>query len=144
MDEQRYGQLLAEHRPRLIETPDEHERLLTIAEQLMEKGEDLPPEEEQLLALIVLLVEAYETHALEDEDEGEPESGDDEQEPPSPHATLSRLMDTHRVSVNDIADIFGTPHVAREVLDGRRPISRSQAKHLARFFRVPEKLFRHE
>ena len=51
MDEKRYGELLAEHRPRLIETPDEHERLLTLAESLMEKGDNLSPEEEHLLAL---------------------------------------------------------------------------------------------
>jgi hypothetical protein len=61
MDEKRYGELLAEFRPRLIETPDEHERLLVIAESLMEKGEDLSEEEEQALGLIALLIEAFET-----------------------------------------------------------------------------------
>ncbi len=69
MDEKRYGALLAEHRPKLIETPDEHERLLTLAETLMEKGDGLSDEEEHFLALIVLLVEAYETHAGEEDEE---------------------------------------------------------------------------
>jgi hypothetical protein len=67
MDEKRYGELLAEHRPRLIESPEEHERLLTLAESLMDRGEELREEEEHLLALIVLLIEAYETHAVEDD-----------------------------------------------------------------------------
>jgi antitoxin component HigA of HigAB toxin-antitoxin module len=142
MDEHRYGQLLAEHRPRLIETPDEHERLLTLAECLMEKGDALSHEEEHLLALVVLLVEAYETHATEDEEEEE--DGDDEAPAadPLPHDTLRRLMASNGMELQDIADIFGNPHVAREVLDGQRPISRTQARHLSKFFRVPEKLFR--
>jgi HTH-type transcriptional regulator / antitoxin HigA len=137
MDEKRYGELLAEHRPRLIETPEEHERLLTLAETFMEKGDDLGPEEEHLLALIVLLIEAYETHASEDE-EGEEEPDAD----PLPHQTLQRLMASKGLELQDIADIFGNPHIASEVLEGKRPISRTQARHLAKFFRVPEKLFR--
>lgn len=141
MDEQRYADLLAEYRPRLIETPEEHERILSIAEKLMEKGDRLSEEEEQVLALMVLLVEAFETNAIEDDDDQEAEAAE---EAPTPRATLGRLMEAHSVSIHDIAGIFGTPHVAREVLDGRRQISRSQAKQLARFFRVPEKLFRHE
>ena len=146
MDEDRYGELLAEHRPRLIETPEEHERLLTIAEKLMEKGDSLSVEEEQLLALIVLLVEAFETHAVEhdEDDDDDSDAAGAAPEVPTPQTTLQRLMETNGVSVTDIADIFGTPHIAREVLEGSRPISRSQAKQLARYFRVPDKLFRHE
>lgn len=139
MDEQRYGQLLAEHRPRLIETPEEHERLLLVAETLMEQGENLGEEEEQLLALIVLLIEAFETHHADlESDEAEPEITENA----APHETLKRLLQAGGLDVSDIADIFGNPHVAREVLSGQKPISRSQAKQLSKFFRVPEKLFR--
>jgi HTH-type transcriptional regulator/antitoxin HigA len=138
MDESRYGELLAEHRPRLIETPEEHERLLALAESLMEKGDPLSAEEEHFLALIVLLVEAYETHGL-DEDEEEPEVAPDQ---PLPHETLRRLMTSSGLQAEDIADLFGNPHITREVLDGQRQISRSQARNLSKFFRVPEKLFR--
>jgi len=137
VDERRYGELLAEHRPRLIETPEEHERLLTLAETLMEKGDDLSAEEEHLLALLVLLVEAYETHGSEDDEEAETQETDTQ-----PHDTLRRLMTSRGMELHDIADIFGNPHIAREVLEGQRPISRTQARHLAKFFRVPEKLFR--
>jgi len=137
VDERRYGELLAEHRPRLIETPEEHERLLTLAETLMEKGDDLSAEEEHLLALLVLLVEAYETHGSEDDEEAETQETDTQ-----PHDTLRRLMTPRGMELHDIADIFGNPHIAREVLEGQRPISRTQARHLAKFFRVPEKLFR--
>jgi antitoxin component HigA of HigAB toxin-antitoxin module len=138
MDDKRYGELLAQHRPRLIETSEEHERLLTLAESMMEKGDELSAEEESLLALIVLLVEAYETHASEeDEEERQPPEAN-----PPPHETLRRLMSSNAIELNDVSSIFGSPHIAREVLEGQRLISRTQARQLAKFFRVPEKLFR--
>src|SRR6476659_304992 len=106
MDEQRYGALLAEFRPRIIDSVEEHERLLAVAESIMEKGEDLPDEEEKLLALIVLLVEAYELNVNESDDED-----DDRDEPPAPHVTLQRLMFSHDIKLDDIAHIFGNPHL---------------------------------
>jgi HTH-type transcriptional regulator / antitoxin HigA len=136
MDEQRYGALLAEVRPRIIETAEEHERLLGLAESMMEKGDDLAEEEEKILALIVLLIEAYDLN-VGDEDDG----SDDREEVPAPHITLQRLMYSHDVKLDDVAHLFGNPHLAREVLDGKREISKRQAKELGKFFRVPAKLF---
>lgn len=139
MDEARYGELLKEIRPRIIETPEEHERLLSIAESLMEKGEALSEEEREALAVIVLLIEAFESQVEAEDDEEETE-----EEIPAPYVTLQRLMQNHGMEVADIAPIFGNPHLAREVLEGRRRISRGQAKELGRYFRVPEKLFRED
>jgi HTH-type transcriptional regulator/antitoxin HigA len=143
MDEAKYGELLSELRPRIIETPEEHERLLSVAENLMEKGDALSEEEREALALVVLLIEAFEATIRNEEDgqsdEDEEEDGD---ETPAPHTALARLMQSHGIEINDIAPIFGNPHLAREVLDGKRAISRSQAKELGRYFRVPESLFR--
>jgi HTH-type transcriptional regulator/antitoxin HigA len=136
MDEQRYGALLAGTRPRIIETPEEHERLLGLAESMMEKGDSLCEEEETLLALVVLLIEAYELNAGDDDDGGE-----DREEIPAPHVTLQRLMYSHDVKLDDVAHLFGNPHLAREVLEGKREISKRQAKDLGKFFRVPAKLF---
>lgn len=134
MDEERYAALLAEVRPRIIESPEEHERLMAVAEGLMEKGE-LPEAEEKLLALIVLLIEAFEISFQSDDDDDEDET------PPAPHVTLERLMHGHALTVDDVAHIFGNPYVTREVLEGKREISRRQAKELGKFFRVPAKLF---
>lgn len=137
MDEQRYGALLADARPRIIETAEEHDRLLGLAESIMEKGDELAEEEEKLLALIVLLVEAYELNVGEADDEED----DRDEPPPAPHITLQRLMFSHDIKLDDIAHVFGNPHLAREVLEGKRPISKRQAKELGKFFRVPVKLF---
>ena len=137
MDEQRYGALLADARPRIIETAEEHERLLALAESLMEKGDDLPEEEEKLLALIVLLIEAYEVTSAGDDEEEQAEAD----EPPPPHITLQRLMYSHDIKLDDVAHVFGNPHLAREIIDGKRAISKRQAKELGKFFRVPARLF---
>ena len=135
MDEERYAALLAEARPRIVETPEEHERLLALAERWMEKGE-LAEEEEKLLALVVLLIEAYEvSFAGEDDEEG------DEEQAPAPHVTLQRLMFSHDLKLDDVAHMFGNPYIAKEAMEGRREISKRQVKELGKFFRVPPKLF---
>jgi HTH-type transcriptional regulator / antitoxin HigA len=141
MDENRYGELLKELRPRIIETAEEHERLLTVAETLMEKGDTLSPEEREALALIVLLIEAFES-TVEDEGAGEEDGDADAEECPPPNMALVRLMQSHKIALEDIAPIFGNPHLAQDALDGKRAISRGQAKELGRYFRVPAKLFR--
>jgi HTH-type transcriptional regulator / antitoxin HigA len=138
MDEARYGELLKEIRPRIIETPEEHERLLSVAESLMEKGDALSDEEREALGLVVLLIDSFESQLAEEIE------SEEEEEIPEPHIALQRLMQNHGVELEDIAPIFGNPHLAREALDGRRPISRGQAKQLGKYFRVPEKLFREE
>jgi|HigsolmetaAR202D_1030399.scaffolds.fasta_scaffold05653_4 Predicted transcription regulator containing HTH domain len=139
-DPQRYGQLLADARPAVIDSAEEHDRLLSIAEELMEKGKSISPEEEKLLELLVFLIKDFES-TVEAE---EREEAEEEKAPtilPAAHETLQRLMEARGLEPSDIADIFGNPYNAREVLAGRRPISRGQAKQLGAFFQVPPKLF---
>lgn len=144
-DTARYGALLAEHLPVVIETPEEHDHMLSLAEQLMEKGDTLSLEEEKLLAMVVFLIEAFErtVEADEEEDSDEEDEGTPSGpvKPPAPYETLQRLMGRHALQVGDVADVFGNPRLAQEVLNGTRPITRGQAKALGRMFRVPDKLF---
>ena len=102
------------------------------------RAKTLSAEEREALALIVLLIEAFESTV---EDEGADEDEEPEECPP-PHMALSRLMQSHSIKLEDIAPIFGNRHLAQEALDGKRAISRGQAKELGRYFRVPPKLFR--
>jgi HTH-type transcriptional regulator/antitoxin HigA len=88
-----------------------------------------------------LLIESFEAgfeHEHEEEDDDEPE---DKAEPPLPHETLRRLMDARKLELSDVEHLLGNVHLAREVLAGKRPISRGQAKELGKFFQVPPKLF---
>jgi antitoxin component HigA of HigAB toxin-antitoxin module len=139
MNLDRYAELLAAARPVIIETEEEHDHMLSIAEGLMEKGENISPEEERLLAMVALLIEAFESQVEAEEDD---EEDDGKVEPPAPHETIRRLMEGRGLSLNDISDFFGNPAAAREALEGRRPLSRNQAKRLADFFRVPLRLLR--
>ncbi|MEO8128288.1 MAG: hypothetical protein ABJF23_18780 [Bryobacteraceae bacterium] len=134
----RYAMLLAAARPAIIDSPEEHERLLSAAESLMEKGEDLAPEEVKLLSLLVFLIEAFEA-GLEEEDGDDEPSG--KAEIPQPYQTLQRLMAARKLEVSDVEHVFGNGHLARQILAGQRTISRGQAKELAKFFQVPAKLF---
>lgn len=138
-DPERYAALLAATRPAVIEDLDEHERMLSVAESLMDKGDALTPEEEKLLALIVFLIEAFEAEVEEAENDEEEE--EESHEPAAPHETLRRLLEARGLELTDIADVFGNPHLAREAVEGHRTISRNQAKQLSRYFGVPAKLF---
>jgi antitoxin component HigA of HigAB toxin-antitoxin module len=138
---ERYGQLLADTRPGIIDSPEEHERLVAVADTIMDKGEEISPEEEKLLALLTLLIEAYESGFEEDDDE-ESDDASGEHQPAQPHETIQRLLTARGLELSDISDIFGSPSNAREAIAGRRPISGGQAKQLANYFQVPAKLFR--
>src|SRR4051812_2379110 len=108
MDENRYGELLKDIRPRIIETAEEHERLLTVAENLMEKGDALSPEEREALALVVLLIEAFEANVLQEDDSGNDDQDSEESaNPAEPHIALHRLMQRHQLELDDIAPVFG-------------------------------------
>ena len=67
-DVKKYGELLAQALPVVIDNLEDHERLLTAAEALMDKGEDLSNEERKLLELLVVLVEIFE-HEVEEADD---------------------------------------------------------------------------
>lgn len=134
-----YGELLKEAKPQIIDSPEEHDRLLTIAENLMERGGSLLPEERKLLELIVFLIQDFEK-SIELE-EMEPDDDDGHAEPPAAHETLKRLLEARKIAADDVSDIFGNPYNTQLVLEGKKPISRGQAKALGRFFKVPDKLF---
>lgn len=138
--DERYAALLADARPAVIDTPEEHERLLSLAEKLMEKGESLAAEEVKLLSLLVFLIEAFEANVRDEDGEDDEQSG--QATPPAPHETLQRLMQARKLEISDVEHVFGNVHLAREVLAGKRTISSGQAKELGKFFQVPPKLFR--
>ena len=46
-------------------------------------------------------------------------------------------MEARKWEPDALVDIFGNPHLVAEVLAGRRPISKGQAKALGKLFRVP-------
>jgi HTH-type transcriptional regulator/antitoxin HigA len=122
-----YAKLLAKTLPRPIQSEAEHARLTEMLLQLDER-EDLSPEEEALAEVLTLLIEDYEEkyHPL-------PKA--------SPNESLRALMEDRGLKHKDIWPILSSKGATTEVLCGRRPISKAQAKRLAEFFHVPIDLF---
>jgi HTH-type transcriptional regulator / antitoxin HigA len=63
LDPSRYRRLIAEVSPTMIETEEENERVLSIIERMIVKGDKRSPEEDAVLSLLVHLVERFEEKA---------------------------------------------------------------------------------
>jgi HTH-type transcriptional regulator / antitoxin HigA len=125
----RYGQLLLKALPRPIQTEAENERALAVVNELMSKGEEnLTPEETALLELLVQLIERFEEQAY-----------------PIPEApgcsVLRTLMENRGIKQADLLPIFGSRGIASEVFNGKRAISKVQAKKLGEFFGISPAVF---
>ncbi len=125
-DAAKYRRLVARAMPVIIETEDENERLLAIVERMMNR--DLSPEEERLFNLLVKLIEDFEARHYP---MGEV----------APHEMLRFLMEQRDLRQRDVVHLFGSSGVASEVINGKRAISKAQAKKLAEFFHVSVEVF---
>jgi HTH-type transcriptional regulator/antitoxin HigA len=128
LDERQYRKLLDETLPVAIRTEEEHRRLLDAAAALMEKPEDEISEEEgRLLELLSILIEEYEnrSHPL-------PKA--------KPHKMLAYLLKEKNMKPSDLWAVLPKSRVS-EILNGKRSISKTQAKQLADMLHVPLELF---
>lgn len=131
VDKRKYGLLLMETLPSAITSETELERLTEEVNRLMTKGikqNKLSPEEERLLELLSILIESY-----EDKHYSFPEI--------SPNEILRFLMEENDYKQSDLRHIFGSSGITSEVVNGKRSISKAQAKKLAEFFKVSVELF---
>lgn len=131
VDSTKYGKLLMQTLPAVISNEDELERMTAEVDRLMTRGireNDLSPEEEKLLDLLSTLIETY-----EDEHYPIPES--------TPNEVLKFLMEDRELKQKDLVHIFGSTGITSEVVNGKRSISKAQAKKLAEFFKVSVELF---
>jgi HTH-type transcriptional regulator/antitoxin HigA len=119
---------LAQAAPAVIRNEAECRRVEGEISKLLRKGDNLTPEEERLLDLLSALVERY-----EDETEDFPDS--------PPHRVLRFLMEQNDLQQVDLVKIFGSSSRVSEVVNGKRGISKAQAKALGEFFKVSPELF---
>lgn len=125
----RYARLLAQQLPTVIRTEEENEEMLAAIWELIRKGEDkLSAEELALLELMSVLVERF-----EEEHYPIPDS--------PPHRILQHLMEARNAKQADLVPILGGRGRVSELVNGKRGISKAQAKALAAFFRVSAELF---
>lgn len=128
IDPARYRRLLSQTMPVVIESEKENERMLAIVEKLMDKGENLSPEEEKLLKLFTRLIEDFERQYYGVRDA-------------EPLQVLQHLMESHGIKPTHLWEVFGSKGVTSEVLNGKRGISKTHARALAQYFHVPADLF---
>jgi len=129
IDPRKYARLANRIPLKAIETTEEYNRMIAAVETLIDKGEStLSPEESALLETIAILIQAYDDHHS-----------------PIPHAspgeTLAYLMEISGLTAKDLLPVFGTRGRVSEVLNGKRSISKAQAKRLAAQFHVAADLF---
>ena len=128
LDPKKYAGLLAKTLPTIIETEAENDRMLKVAEELMSKGEHLTPEEVELLKLLGHLIQEFEQKFYQPEEA-------------TPREVLVELMASNNLKQADIVHIFGSKGIASEVVNGKREISKANAKALAKFFHVSADVF---
>ncbi len=131
IDKKKYGMLLAETLPGIIETEEENERAVKVLNRLMSKGEgNLAPEETSLFRLLVRLIEDFEEKTY-------PAVGNSS----APRDVLALLMEQQGLIQKDLVDICSSSGTISQVLNGAREISKAQDTALASKFKVSPELF---
>lgn len=124
----KYKELLTQYQPKLIRTEAENEVALAIVEELMHRPQRTP-EEDELYELLITLIEKFEQEYYS------PGTAF------TPHSLLKFLMEQRNIKQTDLVGIIGSKGVVSEVVNGKREISKAQAKALSDFFQVDPGLF---
>ena len=123
-----YAELLVAVQPKVIETEAENEFYLAEVTKLMRLGESISPAQERLLRLLVSLIESFEDRHYQIK-------------AATPLEILTELVNDRELKQKDLLPVFGSQGVASEVLNGKRGISKAQAKSLGEFFKVSPSIF---
>lgn len=128
LNRQKYAELLAGTLPRIIENDSELERAARSVEPLLDKGARRTREEEALCRLLLRLIDDYQ--------KAHPAIAR-----LAPHEALQALLDARDLRQADLLPIFGSRSRISDAVNGKREISKAQARSLAQFFRVSPDLF---
>jgi HTH-type transcriptional regulator/antitoxin HigA len=120
--------LLSGTLPRIIDSDAELRRVVRSLEPLLDKGDRRTHEEEALCRLLLRLVDDYQQS---------------HREIPrlSPNQALEALLEARSLRQADLLPIFGSRSRISDAVNGKREISKAQARKLAEFFAVSPDLF---
>jgi HTH-type transcriptional regulator/antitoxin HigA len=128
-DRRKYATLLSRALPVVITTETEYDQTISEINRLLRKGEaNLSPEEDRLLDLLSTLAENWEEahHRI----------------PEAPgHRILKHYMQVRGLRQIDLQPILGSRGVTSEIVNGKRSITKEQAKRLGAFFGVSPAVF---
>jgi len=126
LDDETYGQALADYLPRPIHDDAENERATAMLEEIGSLA-DPTPEQIAVAEILIALIEAYEKkYALER---------------PSGLAVLRELMLANDMKQRDLEAIIKSKGLVSDLLREKRPISKGVAQKLATRFNVDYRLF---
>ena len=124
---EKYGKLLVRVLPKVIESREELKHFSEMLEELDRLPRALKPEERQLEALLVGLIQGY----------------DDKIKLPDlpAHKMIGFLMEHRGLRQADLLPVFGSRSVASDVLNGKREPSKAHIRGLAEFFKLSPAVF---
>jgi HTH-type transcriptional regulator/antitoxin HigA len=122
-----YAGLLSKEHPMVPHNEEENQRLIAIVEGLTEDRKP-SPEEAEFVEVLLALIEKF-----EDEHYATKRATPDE--------ALREMMRAHNLRPKDLYGIFGSKGAVSDVLRGKRGISKTAAKALAKLFHVSTDLF---
>lgn len=118
--------------PKIIETKEEYERFLAVAERLISKKQNRTAEETTLFRLLVKLIKDYEEerYALK------------EWSQTPPHKLLQHLMEARGMKQVDLIGVISpSKGLVSSIVNGKREISKAQAKKLGEIFNISSIVF---
>ncbi|HLA09440.1 MAG TPA: hypothetical protein VJ023_02405 [Pyrinomonadaceae bacterium] len=123
INHRKYGALLANTRPRVIETPEELKRLMRQTEPLLAKGDRRTAEEDELCRLVLQLIDDYQrAHSI------------------IPTLKLNELLEAlleeSGMRQVDLLPVFGSRSRISDAVNVKRAISKAQAKKLGELFHL--------
>jgi HTH-type transcriptional regulator/antitoxin HigA len=123
-----YSDLLRRVSPKVIRTGRENDAYSEVLYNLDRRSQNLTLAEKELAELLTLLIEDFEQRHYR-----LPRA--------KPLDVLHFLMDQHDLKQKDLVDVFGTPSVVSEILNGKRELNKGHIQRLSERFGVSPELF---
>ncbi len=118
--------------PKIIETKVEYEHFLAVAEKLISKKQTRTAEETALFRLLVKLIKDYENEVFDLEQWSQT----------PPHQLLQHLMAARGLRQVDLIGILSpSKGLVSAIVNGKREISKAQAKKLGEIFNISSSAF---
>lgn len=123
LNRQKYGALLTAAAPTVITTAEELKRATKLVEPYLFPERHLKPEEDAFVTLMLHLIQDYRAkHPVYPK--------------VKPHELLQSLMEEWGLKQVDLLDVFGSRPRVSEAVNGKRAISKEQAKRLSERFKI--------
>jgi HTH-type transcriptional regulator/antitoxin HigA len=122
-----YGKLCAKVLPKIIKTREEFDRMVEQMEAL-DRKKNPTPEDDALSELLMKLIQDYDDATCPMRDI-------------PPHEMIQYLMEQRHLKQVDLVPVLGSRAQVSAVVNGKRAVSKAQAKKLAAFFHTSVDLF---